>query len=76
MDIPMAVGVQQTRDRPMAACTQYLGDDLEVGAIHPSRWKMTKKQRMEQTDDCRYLARRLWSKGEYLLLSQASPANG
>ena len=45
-DISMAVGVQRIGNRPMAACTQYLGDDLDTKAIHPSQWKTTKKQRM------------------------------
>ena len=44
MDIPMSMGVQQTGDRPMAACTRYSGDDLDTEAIHPSQRKMTKRQ--------------------------------
>ena len=28
----------------MAVCTRYLGADLDTGAIHPSQWKMTKRQ--------------------------------
>ena len=41
MDIPMVVGVQPTGERPMAACTRYLDDNLDTGAIHPSQQKMT-----------------------------------
>ena len=33
-------------DKPMAARTLYSGDDLDTGALHPSQWKTTKKQRM------------------------------
>ena len=40
----MAVEMQQTRDRLMATGTQYLGDDLDTKAIHPSQQKMTKRQ--------------------------------
>ena len=43
MDIPMAIGVQQMRDRPVVACTRYSGDDIGIKAIHPSQHKMTKK---------------------------------
>ena len=45
MNFSMAVGMQRMGDRPMGACTRYLGDDLDNGAIHPSQWKMTKRQR-------------------------------
>ena len=44
--ILMVVGVQQTEDRLMAACTWCSGDDLDTGAIHPSQWKTTKRQQM------------------------------
>ena len=44
MNIPMAVGVQQTGDRPVVACTQYSSDDLNIEVTHPSQWKMTKRQ--------------------------------
>ena len=37
MDIPMAAVVQQTRDKRVAACTWYSGDDLDIKAIHPSQ---------------------------------------
>ena len=30
----------------MATCTRYLGDDLDTVAIHPSRWKTTKRQQI------------------------------
>ena len=43
-DIPMVVGVQKMGDRPVAACTRYSGDDLDIEAIHPSQQKMTKRQ--------------------------------
>ena len=43
----IAMGMQQTGDRPMVACTQYSGDDLDIRAIHPSQWKTTKRQWME-----------------------------
>ena len=45
MDIAMAVGVQQTRDRLVATWTRYSGDNLNTRAIHPSQWKTTKRQR-------------------------------
>ena len=41
----MAVRVQRIRNRPMAACTKYSGDDLDTKAIHPAQWKMTKRKR-------------------------------
>ena len=44
-DIPMAVGVQRTGGRPMAACTPYSGNDMDTGAIYPSQQKMTKSNR-------------------------------
>ena len=44
MDFLMVMGMQQTRDKPMAAYTRYSGDDLNIGAIYPSQQKMTKKQ--------------------------------
>ena len=44
MNVPMVVGVQWTKDRPMAACTQYSGEDLDTRATYPSQRKMTKKQ--------------------------------
>ena len=31
-------------DRPVAAHTQYSGDDLDIKVIHPSQRKMTKRQ--------------------------------
>ena len=34
MDIPSAMGVQRSEDKPMAACTRYMGDDLNTGIIH------------------------------------------
>ena len=37
MDMLIALGVQQTRDRLMAACTQYSDDELDTGAIHLSQ---------------------------------------
>ena len=43
-DVSIAMGMQRTRDRLMAACTRYLGDDLDTRAIHPSQRKMTKRQ--------------------------------
>ena len=64
-DIPMVVEVQHMGDRPMAACTGYPGDDLDIGAIHPSQQKMTKKVVDEkQTDGYRYSACRLLSKAK------------
>ena len=36
-DVLMAIGIQRTEDRPMATGTQYSGDDLDIGAIHPSQ---------------------------------------
>ena len=30
------------KGRPMVVCTQYLGDDLDIEAIHPSQWKIIK----------------------------------
>ena len=44
MDIPIAVGLQQMGDRPMAACARYSGSDVDIEAIHPSQWKMIKRQ--------------------------------
>ena len=44
MDILIVVGMQQTGDRPIAACTQYLGDDLDTGAIYLSQRKTAKRQ--------------------------------
>ena len=44
IDISIAVGVQQTWDRPVAACTRYSGDNLDIEAIHPSQQKITKRQ--------------------------------
>ena len=38
-NVPIAVGVQQTEDRPMATCTRYLGDDLEWGLYTPLKEK-------------------------------------
>ena len=32
-------------DRPMAACTQYSGDDLDITAIYHSRRRTIKRQR-------------------------------
>ena len=46
-DISMVVGLQQTGDRPMAACTQYPSDDLYIGVIHPSQRKTRKRQQTE-----------------------------
>ena len=48
-DISMVVGVRQMGNRPMAACTQYLGHDLDTKAIHPSQRKMTKRQQTRIT---------------------------
>ena len=31
-------------DRTVAACTRYLGDNLDIGVIHLSHQKMTKRQ--------------------------------
>ena len=45
IDVSMAMGVQQTGDKPMAICTQYSGDDLDTRSLHPSQQKMTKRQR-------------------------------
>ena len=45
MDIPMVVGVQRTRNKLMAAWTQYSSDDLDTKAIHLSQRKMAKRQR-------------------------------
>ena len=42
-DILMVIGVQQTGDIPMAACTQYSGDNLNIEVTHPSQQKMTKR---------------------------------
>ena len=36
-------GTTADGDRPMVACTQYLGDDLDIKVIHPSQQKMTKR---------------------------------
>ena len=36
MDILMNVRVQQMRDKLVAVCTWYSGDDLGIEAIHPS----------------------------------------
>ena len=38
------VRVQQIGDRSEATYTQYLGDDLDARAIHPSQRKLTKRQ--------------------------------
>ena len=46
MGILMAVGVQQTGDKPMATQIRYPGDDLDIRAIHPSQRKMKKRQWM------------------------------
>ena len=45
-NIPMAMRVQRTGNRPIAASTQYLGDDLDAKAIRLSQQKMTKSQPM------------------------------
>ena len=45
MDIPMAIGVRQTGDKLVAACTQHLSDDLNIEVTHPSQRKMIKRQR-------------------------------
>ena len=45
MNIPMAVRVRQTGDRPVAACTRYLGDNLNIEITQPSQRKMIKRQR-------------------------------
>ena len=42
----MVVVMQRTKDRLMAACTRYSGDDLDTEAIHPSR-RRTKKKRQQ-----------------------------
>ena len=39
-------GAHQIRDRLVAACTRYLGEDLDIEVLHPSQWKKTKRQRM------------------------------
>ena len=44
-DVSIAMVVQWTGNRPMVACTQYSGDDLDTKAIHPSQGKMKKMQR-------------------------------
>ena len=46
MNFLMVVGMKWTGDRPMAACTRYSGDNLDIGVIHPSQWKTTKRQWM------------------------------
>ena len=44
MDNSTTLWVQQTGDRPAAACTWYLSDNLDTGVIHPFQRKMTKRQ--------------------------------
>ena len=44
IDILIAIRVQQTGDMLIAAYTRYSGDDLDTRAIHPSQWKITKRQ--------------------------------
>ena len=46
IDVPMAVAMQWMVDKLMAACTWYSGDDLDTMALHPSQWKMKKRQWM------------------------------
>ena len=45
IDISMVLEVRRMRNRSMATCTQYSSDDLDTKAIHPSQWKMIKRQR-------------------------------
>ena len=47
MDIPMAVGVQQTGDRLVTTCTWYSSNDLDIEVIHSSQQKAIKRQWME-----------------------------
>ena len=44
MDIPMVIGVQQTRNKLVAVYTRYSGDDLDIEVLHPSQRKTTNKQ--------------------------------
>ena len=45
VDIPSAVGVQRSGNRPMVAYTKYMSDNLNTRVIHPFQQEMTKRQR-------------------------------
>ena len=77
VDVPMALGMQQTEDKPMAACTRYSGDDLDTEAIHPFQWKNDKKEvDRDQTDGCRYSACGPRFEGQDQPQSKVSLGNG